>query len=241
MNGPSNWHFNKIKNEKIILIQSSLITVNESNPSTSILFRNKIIQENIYMKFIFVSKVAGEIFINFKYLDNENFIQLKLQRLNENKGKIILILNKFGIINNIAELDCDKMISFLNKCTGFEIEKENKIEIYNFNKKYVILFNDMIIFNHDLNDILSKEKSSKLNKNKKYTENNSNYLNDWVNARISIGMNNQKNFEIYELQIKNLNFDDVKIFQNEISDMKNYATGKNYQIIKDNNKISNNK
>jgi len=249
INGPSNWNLKNIskndknnKNPKILLVQSANIIRNDNaNPSTSILFRDKIIQENIYFKTIFLSKVSGEIFINFKYLDFENYLQIKLIRENENKGKISLILNKNGILESIADLDCEKMISFLKKCSGFEIDELNKIEIYSLKEKYVVLFNDMIIFTFSLDQILKKNKedfsSNKRNFNGyKFNyiyQNNKNSLNEnpsWTTSRIQIGINNQKNLEIHDLKIKNLDFDDIKKFQTEISDMKNYAHGKNYEL-----------
>ena len=56
----------------------------------------------------------------------------------------------------------------------------------------------------------------------------------WIASRMQIGINNQKNFEVHDLQIKNLDFDDIKKFQTEIAEMKNYARGKKYEIIKNN-------
>lgn len=233
------------QNSKIILLQSSQIISNEnSKPSTSILFRNKIIQENLYFKLAFISKVSGEIFINFKYVDYENYLQLKLIRINENKGKISLILNKHGSLKIIADLDCNKMVSFLKKCSGFEIEELNKIEIYSFKQKYFVLFNDMIIFTVSLQEILNESKMDikGLNINNKnsivYNYKMINEVNkdekivNWNSSRIQIAINNQKNFEVHDLQIKNLDLDDVRKFQFDFSDVNNYSFKKNYSNLK---------
>jgi len=260
LNGPSNWSLKKtaLKNtQKIILLQDSQIVSSEnSKPSSSILFRNKIIRENLYFKFVFLSKVAGEIFINFRYIDYENFLQLRLSRESKNKGKISLILNKTGKSKTFADLDCEKMVSFLKKCSGFEIEELNKIEVFSFKDNYIVLFNDMIIFTASMKEIL-KEKTSNISGNSDndrnakgfgaalnasenrigYYElnlddnNNSQNRLSWAAFRVQIGINNQKNFEIHDLQIKNLDLDDVRKFQSEISDVKNYAISKNYQIL----------
>lgn len=263
LNGPSNWSLKKITNKnnkninnkskqilnKIILLQASQIISNEnSKPSTSILYKNKFIQENLYFKIAFISKAAGEIFINFKYVDYENYFQLRISRESKTKGKISLIINRSGSSKIFADLDCEKMVSFLKKCSGFEIEEKNKIEFFSFKDKFIVLFNDMIIFTASLQEILkdingfdSNNNNSKrlagafnsektfvygLNNDNNFSENNLN----WNSSRIRIGINNQKNFEIHDLQIKNLDLDDVKKFQSDISDVRNYARGKNYEF-----------
>ena len=261
INGPSNWSLKKTTNyrndfsnnlskkSKIILLQSSQIISNESSKqSTSILFRNKILQENIYFKLAFISKVSGEIFVNFKYVDYENYLQLRLSRVSESKGKISLILNKSGSSRIIADLDCEKMVSFLKKCSGFEIGEFNKIEVFSFKEKYFVLFNDMIIFTASLQDIVKENNNNANKRNTKgivsnndnkiifnyniiNNENSSEKKINWTSSRILIGINNQKNFEVHELEIKNLDLDDARKFQSEIADVKHYANRKNYQNL----------
>jgi hypothetical protein len=260
INGPSNWSLKKTSNNKndnsnnlskkskIILLQSSQIISNEnSKQSTSILFRNKILQENIYFKLAFISKVSGEIFVNFKYVDYENYLQLRLSRVSEIKGKISLILNKSGSSRIIADLDCEKMVSFLKKCSGFEIFEFNKIEVFSFKEKYFVLFNDMIIFTASLQDIVKENNNNNKRNSKGIVSNNENKIIynyniinnenssekkiNWTASRILIGINNQKNFEVHELQIKNLDLDDARKFQSEFANVKHYADRKNYQNL----------
>lgn len=251
VNGPSNWNLKKLKIEnsklsKLILLQSSNIIINsDTKASTQILLREKIISENTYFKFSFVSKVSGEVFVNFKYIDFDNYLQLRLFREKPNKGKISLVLYLQGKRSIIADLDCDKMISFLKQCSGFEINELNRIEIYSIKNKYVILFNDMIIFSASLSEILKDKgfnnNSIKLNNNNSnmaFISNDNFYstkeswdiCQNWVVSRVSVGLNNQKNFEIHELLIKNVDFEDLKKIQSETSDVKNYATIPRYDI-----------
>jgi len=255
-NGPSDWNIKNIfeKNDKnfseekkIILMQTSnIITNNKTCPSTSILFKNKIISDNIYFKFTFLPKSSGEVYINFKHLDFENNLQLRVKRESEDRGKITLFSNINGKSKLISDLDCERMNSFLKKCSGFELEQLNKIEIFSYKEQYIFLFNEMIIFSISLNQfLLETENNNKKKTNRDFLINQNFHLKNvdkktnnykekfyWTSSRIQIGINDQKNFEVHDLQIKVLDFEDIKRFQNEISDLKNYVKENDFKNIK---------
>ena len=86
-------------------------------------------------------------------------------------------------------------------------------------------------FNGNINKKPSNLKSNSNNINIKEEKLNENE-DPWFNSRILIGLNNQKDFEIHELEIKNLDLNDIKLFQKEMNEMKNYAHGDNHQYIK---------
>jgi hypothetical protein len=178
-----------------------------------------------------------------------------LLRENEKKGKILILMKIKGKENIASELDCEKMVSLLKYCNGFEINAYSKIEVFSFRGKFVIIYNDMIIFTLKLKDLFEKfgdknlNTNTNTNKDKDNNNNNSNskdkdneFIDPWIySSRFLLGINNQKNFELHELEIKNLGLNDIKLFQKEVNDMKNYAHGKDHEYKKLNDLIKDKK
>jgi hypothetical protein len=233
-NGPSNWVLKKLDSNKkesketdtSILIQTSSIYVNNQitqssiEIASSILLKNSNQKQNLYTSVKFNSKSYGSIQINFRYVDYNNFLALQLIRKSSDSGSIKLLKKLNGKISEIEDLPCDRMLSVMKKCFGYNTdEEENLVEIFNYEKSIQVLFNKNMIFN---------VKEQEINKFKK--------------SKFSISINNQPELQIKDIVYREMNSDEIlafkegsaKIKTNKLGDFKN----RNMNKINENQNIN---
>jgi hypothetical protein len=122
----------------------------------------------------------------FKYIDSNNYIGIELKRNSTDTGSIRLYKSISGVRTDIEILPCDRNVSFLPKCFGYEVNINTTIEIFNYNPGIVILYNGVVIYNIPvLEDIVFKQ-----------------------TTKSGIGLNGLNSFQIKELMIKELGIED---------------------------------
>lgn len=179
-NGPSNWNFDL---ETFKLTQTSSIFKNNDPIATSLLLDRRLPADfNIYVDF--ASKSVGDISIQFKNGDTEDYSALIFSKSTIETGTIKLVQKLNGKLSTVEELSCDTMINILRKCSGYSHEANNIVEISRGDKsRIVIKYNKRVIFDTTVTKFGISQ-----------------------NSQISLSLNSQPTFVLHDLVIKNLNF-----------------------------------
>jgi hypothetical protein len=183
--GPSNW---QVENDCRVTQHSSIYS--ESGIATTLLYTHNL--SNIYSSIVFTTNNFGNIPFLFKYIDSNNFVALEFMRTTLDSGQIKIYSSIAGKKADVEVLACEKMLSVFPKCFGYEISKENKVEIYSYNKGYLVLVNDMVIFNKSHDD------DNGIN----------NMFFETEGAKFGIALSGQNSFAIKDLSLKDLSIED---------------------------------
>lgn len=247
-NGPSNWALNKIYSNRkdseqskeskqtdyIILKHTSSIYVNNQitqspvEMASSILLKNSNYKQNLYTSLKFNSKSYGSIQINFRYIDYNNFMALQLIRKSSDSGSIKLIKKLNGKFSQIEDLPCDKMLSVLKKCYGYNTEEdENLLEIFNYEKNIHVIFNKKIIFTSNVTEETR---------------------NKFLKSKFSISINNQPELQIKDIVFREMSSGEILNFKEDspnlnlekIYNLKNRNLSRIDEIVKIKEKLKSN-
>jgi hypothetical protein len=177
LSGPSNWQV-----DSDIVIQTSPI-YSATGIATTILYSHTM--SNKYIKATHLANTFGTISLLFKYLNGMNYLALELSRTSMEEGSIKLYKVLSGGRTDIEELTCEKMLSIMPKCFGYEVNIDNNIEIINYNPGYVVLLNGFMIYNISTSDDIFNHAS-----------------------RFAIAISNQNNFKLKDILLRELAIED---------------------------------